>query len=93
MRPRSISSQVARGAFEYIVLDMKQVLLQLDDELAERIERVAPARSRKRAEFIRKALLKALWDAEEDSTAEAYRRQPDGTPEPDFLAETWEPKP
>ena len=69
---------------------MKQVLLQLDDDLAERIERVAPARSRKRAEFIRQALLKALWDLEEQATAEAYQRQPDGASEPELLAETWE---
>lgn len=56
---------------------MKSLLVEIDDELVVRLERVAPARSRRRSEFIRAAILKALWDAEEQATAEAYTRQPD----------------
>lgn len=61
----------------YIVLHMKQMLIQIDDELAVRLEKVAPSRSRLRSEFVRAALRKALWEIEERATAEAYRRQPD----------------
>ncbi len=56
---------------------MKSLLVEVDDSLAERLERVAPARSRCRSEFVRAALLKALWEVEERATAEAYARQPD----------------
>jgi metal-responsive CopG/Arc/MetJ family transcriptional regulator len=56
---------------------MKQMLIQIDDELAVRLEKVAPSRSRLRSEFVRAALRKALWEIEERATAEAYRRQPD----------------
>lgn len=56
---------------------MKSLLVEVDDELASRLERVAPARSRRRSEFVRAAILKALWEAEEQATAEAYARQPD----------------
>ena len=61
---------------------MKQFLVEVDDELARRLERVAPARSRRRSEFIRRAILKALWEAEERTTAEAYARQPDSAAAP-----------
>lgn len=56
---------------------MKQVLIELDDETASRLEVVAPARSRRRSEFIRAAIGKALGEAEEQRTREAYARQPD----------------
>jgi predicted transcriptional regulator len=56
---------------------MKQLLIELEDDEAERLEQVAPARSRKRSEFIRAAIRRALWDLEERATAEAYGRLPD----------------
>ena len=56
---------------------MKSLLIELDDDTVERIERVAPGRSRQRSEFIRAAIRRALWEIEERETAEAYRRQPD----------------
>ncbi len=68
---------------------MKSLLVEVDDELASRLERVAPARSRRRSEFIRAAILKALWEAEERATAEAYARHPD-SPEAAFDAAVWE---
>ena len=68
---------------------MKSLLVEVDDELACRLERVAPARSRRRSEFVRAAILKALWEAEEQATAEAYARQPD-SPEVPFDPAVWE---
>jgi predicted transcriptional regulator len=68
---------------------MKSLLVEVDDELAVRLERVAPARSRRRSEFVRAAILKALWEAEEKATAEAYARQPD-SPEVSFDPAVWE---
>jgi predicted transcriptional regulator len=68
---------------------MKSLLVEVDDELAVRLERVAPARSRRRSEFIRAAILKALWEAEERATAEAYARHPD-SPDAMFDAAVWE---
>ena len=46
------------------------------DELAGRLERIAPARSRRRSEFVRAAIFKALREAEEQATIEAYTRHP-----------------
>jgi predicted transcriptional regulator len=68
---------------------MKSLLVEVDDDLAHRLERVAPARSRRRSEFIRAAILKALWEAEEQATAEAYARQPD-SPDVMFDPAVWE---
>jgi Arc/MetJ-type ribon-helix-helix transcriptional regulator len=56
---------------------MKQLLIEVDDELASELEKVAPGRSRRRSEFIRYAIRQALWDLEEKRTAEAYKQQPD----------------
>ena len=63
---------------------MKQILLELDEDTASKLERVAPARSRKRSEFLREAVRKALWELEERATAEAYARQPDSA-EPSYV--------
>ena len=48
---------------------MKSMLVELDDDVAARLERVAPARSRQRSEFIRNAIRRALWELEERATA------------------------
>jgi uncharacterized protein (DUF4415 family) len=68
---------------------MKTLLVQVDDDLADRLERVVPARSRRRSELIRGAILKALWEAEDQATAEAYARHPD-SPDPAFDPTAWE---
>jgi predicted transcriptional regulator len=68
---------------------MKSLLVEVEDELASRLERVAPARSRRRSEFVRAAILKALWEVEEQATAEAYARQPD-SPDAPFDPTVWE---
>lgn len=70
---------------------MKQVLVELDDQTAAELERVAPARSRQRSEFIRRALRRALWDEEERRTREAYLRTPDTDAAVYFEPEAWEP--
>jgi predicted DNA-binding protein len=75
----------------YMVVHMKQILVEIDEEMAERLERVAPARSRRRSEFIRTAIGKALGETEEQRTAEAYRRQPDSADDACLDARAWEP--
>jgi predicted transcriptional regulator len=70
---------------------MKQFLVEVDDDVAAELERVAPARSRRRSEFIRLAIRKALWEEQERATAEAYTRQPDA-PAAYVDAAVWEPR-
>jgi predicted DNA-binding protein len=74
--------------FEY----MKALIVEFDDEIAERLERVAPGKTRQRSEFIRKAVLKALWEIEEQATAEAYRKQPDSEVDSYLNIDVWEPR-
>lgn len=59
---------------------MKQVMIELDEETAARLEAIAPARSRRRSAFIRAAIRRALWEAEERKVEEAYARDPDDEP-------------
>ena len=72
---------------------MKTLIVELDDEIATKLERVAPGRTRQRSEFIRNAVRKALWEIEEQATAEAYRRQPDSGDDAYLNADVWEPRP
>jgi predicted transcriptional regulator len=71
---------------------MKQLLVELDDDVAARLEQVAPSRSRRRSEFIRSAIRRALWELEEQATAAAYRRQPDSAAEVYLDVRSWEPR-
>jgi predicted transcriptional regulator len=73
-----------------MIFPMKQILVELEPEVAERLEEIAPGRSRRRSEFIRMAIRKALWELEENATAEAYRRRPDTGEEAYLDAEAWE---
>ena len=75
----------------FMLIPMKQVLVELEDELAARLEPVAPGRSRKRSEFIRSAIKQALSVLEEEKTRKAYERSPDDPSEYAFDAETWDP--
>lgn len=68
---------------------MKQILLEVDDETAARLDEVAPARSRKRSEFIRAAIRRALRDIQEQATEAAYALKPDSEAVY-FDAATWE---
>ncbi len=55
---------------------MKQILVELDDRCARDLERVAPAKKRMRAEFIRLAVRRAVDLALDRATAEAYLSRP-----------------
>jgi predicted transcriptional regulator len=72
---------------------MKQLLVEIDDELAVELEKVAPGRKRQRSEFVRHAIRQALWDLEEKATAEAYQKQPDSEAEAYLDSRVWEPPP
>jgi predicted transcriptional regulator len=69
---------------------MKQLLIELDDETAAKLEQVAPGRSRQRSHFIRSAIRRALWALEEQATAEAYRAQPDSVADAYVDVSVWE---
>jgi predicted transcriptional regulator len=71
---------------------MKQMLVEIEDDVAAKLEQVAPARSRRRSEFIRTAIRRALWELEERETAEAYRTQPDTATEAYFDPSVWQPE-
>ena len=74
------------------MVDHMNVLVDLPDSLARELDRVAPARSRRRSEFIRMAIKKALMDEAEKRTRAAYSARPDGELE-FFDPDTWEKKP
>jgi hypothetical protein len=65
-----------RKPSEYILIHMKQILIELDDRCARDLERVAPARNRKRAEFVRLAIRSAIDRALDRATGDAYRSRP-----------------
>lgn len=69
---------------------MKQLLVEIEDDLAARLEEVAPSRSRRRSEFIRRAIRRAIWDLEELQTAEAYARIPDRAEDAHIDPAVWE---
>jgi hypothetical protein len=56
--------------------DMKHILVELDDRCARDLERVAPAKKRMRAEFVRLAIRHAIDLALDRATKEAYRTSP-----------------
>ena len=64
---------------------MKSLLVQLDDPTYQALNRVAPAAKRKRAEFVRAAIRKALRESAEERTRRAYLKQPDS----DTVADDW----
>ncbi len=69
---------------------MKQLLIEIEPELLTRLERVAPGRSRRRSDFIRMAIRKALWELEEKLVAEAYQKEPDSADDLYWDPTTWE---
>jgi hypothetical protein len=66
---------------------MKQLLIQLDDTTAALLEEIAPGRSHKRSEFLRAVIARAVHEALEQRTREAYERWPDEVPA--FDAREW----
>jgi predicted DNA-binding protein len=76
-----------------ILLHMvKQILIELDDDTAAKLERVAPARSRRRSAFIRQAIWRALWELEEKEVRAAYLRDIDPV-KPKWPDASWDPWP
>jgi len=70
-----------------MLFHMKQFIVELDDRSARDLERVAPSKSRKRSEFVRLAIRRAIDLALDRETAAAYAKQPiDGTLTPGDLA-------
>ncbi|PYQ04543.1 MAG: hypothetical protein DMF82_10380 [Acidobacteria bacterium] len=69
----------------------RQIIVELDEGTAQALERIAPSRARKRSEFVRRALRKALDTEAERLMADAYRRQPDGVEAELVDPEAWEP--
>ena len=84
---------LARGCQSSIYFfSMKQLLLELPDEIADELERVAPGRARQRSAFLRLAVRQALDRVAEERMAAAYRAQPDVS-EPAYLdPSAWEPR-
>lgn len=63
---------------------MRSLLIQLDESTYRALNRIAPV-ARKRAEFVRAAIRKAVLEAEEGRTRRAYLQQPDS----DAQADVW----
>ena len=56
---------------------MKRLLIQVDDQTLTALNRIAAPGKRKRSEFVRQAIRKAIRRAEYHAMREAYRKQPD----------------
>ena len=79
---------------DHILVHMVQFLVQLDDRLAKELDRVVPAKSRKRSEFIRRAVRKALMEVDDRRTAEKYRKAPQAVADDQEVSWLpWDPKP
>ena len=72
---------------------MPSILIQVDEPLLRSLNKVAPAASRQRAEFIRQAVREAIRKREYEQIREAYRLQPDSAEDADDWsnAEEWKP--
>ena len=73
-----------------MIFHMKQVLIDLDDRTVRDLERVAPVKERKRAEFIRLAIRRAIDLALERETEAAYQLQPLSEPPASSDLEGWD---
>ncbi len=72
---------------------MQQVIVELDDRTMVRLNRVAPPSARKRSEFIREAIRRALNERLEQDMERAYRLQPQLSEDVDLDPSTWEAAP
>jgi len=64
---------------------MKSILVQIDEGMYHALNQVAPPKSRRRAQFIRNAVRKAIREAEYARMRRAYGATPDSESE----ADTW----
>ena len=62
---------------------MKSLLIHLDDQTLNALNRVAAPDKRKRSEFIRQAIRRAIRQAEYSAMRRAYTRQPDSASDAD----------
>jgi len=62
---------------------MKSLLVQLDEPTFRALNRVVPAATRQRAEFVRAAIRRAIKETEEGRTRQAYLAKPDSESEAD----------
>lgn len=65
-----------RSLLHHMLLHMKQFVVELGDRDARDLERVAPAKSRKRSEFVRLAIRRAIDLALDRETEDAYAVAP-----------------
>lgn len=72
---------------------MQQVIIELDERTMARLNRVAPPSARKRSEFIREAIRRALNERLEQDMERAYREVPQDGVELDLDPATWEAAP
>ena len=56
---------------------MKPLLIQLDERTLVALNRVAAPEKRKRSEFVRQAIRRAIRQAEYRAMRDAYRKRPD----------------
>jgi len=62
---------------------MKALLVQLDEQTLAALNRVAAPDKRKRSEFVRQAIRKAVRQAEYDAMRRGYRKKPDSITDAD----------
>ena len=72
---------------------MKSLLIQLDEATYRALNRVAPARKRRRSQFIREAIRRAIRQTEYAAIRAAYEAQPDSEAEADDWSTAEEYKP
>jgi len=77
----------------YCLNYMKPLLIQLDEQTLVALNRVAAPDRRKRSEFIRQAIRKAVRQAEHRAIRDAYRKQPDSARDADDWSTPEEFKP
>jgi metal-responsive CopG/Arc/MetJ family transcriptional regulator len=72
---------------------MRSLLIQVDEPTYRALNRVAPAAKRRRSEFIREAIRKAIREVEYARMRAAYDAQPDSESEADdwSTAEDYQP--
>jgi len=89
---RVTKDELAASRSALYIIAYMNILIELDAETYKRLEKVAPAKSRKRSAFIRAAIQRSLWQLEEEQTRQAYLRTPDNDPAP-FDPGVWESLP
>jgi metal-responsive CopG/Arc/MetJ family transcriptional regulator len=72
---------------------MKPLLIQLDEQTLVALNRVAAPDKRKRSEFVRQAIRRAVRQAEYRAMRDAYRKQPDSAQDADDWSNAEEFKP